>query len=147
MRGRGAPHAGCGSPRPAHKLYVGGPGSATQTMTDVTFVSSIQGYQDARVAEVVERLKADRPEWNVEILPAEKSAPVLQKYKLKFGPAILVDGRVEFVGIPRYRMLVERIAMIASQRPNPRSAAPPAPPPAPKPAPQTPSASPAQPGS
>jgi hypothetical protein len=114
-------------------------------MTDVTFVSSVQGYQDARVAEVVQRLRTDHPAWNVEVLPPEGSAPVLQKHKLKFGPAILVDGRVEFVGIPRYRMLVERIAMIASRRPNPRSAAPPAPAaPAPKPvAPPTP-ASPSQ---
>lgn len=93
-------------------------------MTDVTFVSSVQGYQDARVSELVGRLKADHPEWTVEVLPPSASAPVLQKFKLKFGPAILVDDRIEFVGIPRYRMLVERIAMVAGRRPNPRSAAP-----------------------
>jgi len=118
----------------AHKLYVRCSGTATQAMTDVTFVSSIQGYQDARVAEIVDRLKTDHPEWTVEVLPPDQSAPVLQRYKLKFGPAILVDGRVEFVGIPRYRMLVERLAMVASRRPNPRSAAPPTPTPVAAPA-------------
>lgn len=90
------------------------------------------------MGEIVKKLREDHPEWKVQILPPDQSEPALEKYKLKFGPAILVDGRVEFVGIPRYRMLIERVAMVASNRPNPRSAVPPAvakpaPPPAAKP--------------
>lgn len=94
-------------------------------MVTVTFVSSVQGYQEARVGEIVERLRKDHPEWNVDVLPPDASKPLLGKYKLQFGPAILVNGRIEFVGIPRYRMLVERIAMVAAGRISPRTAAPP----------------------
>ena len=109
-------------------------------MVTVTFVSSVQGYQEGRVGEIVKRLRGDHPEWKVDALPPETSKPLLAKYKLQFGPAILVNDRIEFVGIPRYRMLVERIAMVAAGKISPRTAAPPAaptPPPAaaPKPAP------------
>jgi hypothetical protein len=96
-------------------------------MVTVTFVSSVQGYQEARVEEIVTRLRGDHPEWKVDVLPPDRSQTLLGKYKLKFGPAILVDDRIEFVGIPRYRMLVERIAMVAAGKISPRTAAPPTP--------------------
>jgi hypothetical protein len=95
-------------------------------MVTVTFLASLQEYQEARIQEVAERLRKDHPEWKMEILSPEDSKPLLAKYKLQFGPAILVNGRIEFVGIPRYRMLVERVAMVAAGRPSPRTAQPPA---------------------
>src|SRR5438445_8561505 len=111
-----------------------------EAMVAVTFLSSVQGYQEGRVEEIVKRLRADHPEWKADILSPEASKPVLATYKLQFGPAILVNERIEFVGVPRYRMLVERIAMVAAGKISPRTAAPaasPTPPPAaaPKPAP------------
>jgi len=78
-------------------------------MTEVLFLSSVQGFQESRTQEVAERLRRDRPDLTVTVLSPEESRPVLAKYKLRYGPAIVVDGRLEFVGIPRYRMLVERI--------------------------------------
>src|SRR5437667_4155052 len=95
-----------------------------EAMVTVTFVSSVQGYQEGRVGEIVKRLRGDHPEWKVDALPPETSKPLLAKYKLQFGPAILVNDRIEFVGIPRYRMLVERIAMVAAGKISPRTAAP-----------------------
>src|SRR2546430_1021985 len=71
--------------------------------------------------------RADHPEWKVDILSPEASKPVLANYKLQFGPAILVNERMEFVGVPRYRMLVERIAMVGAGRISPRTAQPPTP--------------------
>ena len=95
-------------------------------MVTVTFLASLQEYQDERIQEVVDRLRKDHPEWKVEVLSPEDSKPLLAKYKLQFGPAILVNGRIEFVGIPRYRMLVERIAMVAAGKVSARTAQPPA---------------------
>ena len=94
-------------------------------MVTVTFLSSLQEYQEGRVEEVAKRLRQDHPEWEVKVLGPDESRPVLAKYKLQFGPAIAVNDRVEFVGIPRYRMLVERIAMVAAGKISPRTAAPP----------------------
>ncbi len=94
-------------------------------MVTVTFLSSVQGYQEARLEEIAARLRGDHPEWKVDVLSPDASKPLLAKYKLQFGPAILANDRIEFVGIPRYRMLVERIAMVAAGKMSPRTAAPP----------------------
>lgn len=75
--------------------------------------------------EMADRLRKDHPEWTVEVRTPPESEPLLKRYKLQFGPAILANGRVEFVGIPRYRMLVERVAMVAAGRVSPRTAQPP----------------------
>ena len=98
-----------------------------EPMVAVTFLSSVQGYQEGRVEEIVKRLRADHPEWKADILSPEASKPVLATYKLQFGPAILVNERIEFVGVPRYRMLVERIAIVAAGKISPRTAQPPTP--------------------
>ena len=98
-----------------------------EAMVTVTFVSSVQGYQEGRVAEIVKRLRTDHPEWKVDVLSPEASKPLLATYKLQFGPAILLNERIEFVGVPRYRMLVERIAMVAAGKISPRTAQPPTP--------------------
>lgn len=92
-------------------------------MPQVTFLASLQDYQADRVREIADRLRRDRPDVSVDVKDPEASRPQLAKLKLKFGPAVLVDGRLEFVGIPRYRMLVERVAKSAA-----RSAAPASPP-------------------
>jgi len=94
-------------------------------MVTVTFLASVQGYQQDRIQEIADRLKGDHPEWTIKVLSPDETQPLLPKYKLKFGPAILVNDRVEFVGIPRYRMLVERVAMVAAGKISPRTAAPP----------------------
>jgi hypothetical protein len=78
-------------------------------MTEVLFLPSNQGYQTIREQTVADRLRTDRPDVTVRVLTPQESAPLLTKYKLKFGPAVVIDNRLEFVGIPRYRMLVERI--------------------------------------
>src|SRR2546423_653770 len=94
-------------------------------MVTVTFLSSVQDFQEGRIQEVAERLRKDHADWKVEVVPPEGSKPLLAKYKLQFGPAILVNDRIEFVGIPRYRMLVERVSQVAVGRISPRTAQPP----------------------
>ena len=116
-------------------------------MVTVTFLASLQEFQEARIREMADRLRSDHPEWKVEILSPAESQPVLAKQQLQFGPAILVNDRVEFVGIPRYRMLVERIAMVAAGRTSPRTAQPPPTPAAPSAAkPAAPASPPTPPG-
>lgn len=105
---------------------------------EVVFLSSVQGYQTNREREVADRLKAERADLTVRLVSPEESGALLAKVKLKFGPAVLINNRLEFVGVPRYRMLLERIE-ISRQRalappPAPVQAAAPAAPAAPKPA-------------
>ncbi len=103
-------------------------------MTEVLFLSSVQDYQLDRVQEVADRLRKDRPDLSVRVAGPEESGPLLTKSKLKFGPAILIEGRLEFVGVPRYRMLVERIETAIQRKLNPPPPAATAPATAAKPA-------------
>jgi hypothetical protein len=91
----------------------------------VTFLASLQDFQEGRMKDMADRLGAEHPEWTVEIRTPAESRALLERHKLQFGPAILVNERVEFVGIPRYRMLIERVAMVAAGRVSPRTAQPP----------------------
>jgi hypothetical protein len=91
----------------------------------VTFLASLQDFQEERMKDMADRLRTDHPDWTVEIRTPAESQALLEKHKLQFGPAILVNGRIEFVGIPRYRMLIERVAMVAAGRASPRTAQPP----------------------
>ena len=106
-------------------------------MLEVVFLSSVQGYQTDRERQTADRLKADRPDLTVRLLTPQDSAPLLTKYKLKFGPAVLINNRLEFVGIPRYRMLLERIDISRRRAEAPPPPAAPATPTAP-PRPATP---------
>ena len=92
-------------------------------MTEVLFLSSLQGYQLDRVQEVADRLRKDRPDLSVKVAGPQESGPLLPQYKLKFGPAVVIEGRLEFVGVPRYRMLLERIETSVQRKLHP----PPAP--------------------
>src|SRR3972149_5891171 len=95
---------------------------------EVTFVASVQGHQTDRVREVADRLRAHRPDVKVTLVEGDAAKALLQEHKLQFGPAVIVDGRLEYVGVPRWRFLQERIAQVAQNLVNPRTAAPPTPP-------------------
>ncbi len=88
-------------------------------MTEVLFLSSLQGYQLDRVQEVADRLRRDRPDLGVIVVGPQESGPLLLKFKLKFGPAVVIEGRLEFVGVPRYRMLLDRIEVSIQRKLNP----------------------------
>lgn len=94
-------------------------------MTEVTFVGSIQGHQVERTRDFADRLRKARPDLKVAVVEGEEAAALLGKHKLKFGPAIVIDGRLEYVGIPRWRHLQERLARVARGLVDPRTAVPP----------------------
>jgi hypothetical protein len=94
-------------------------------MTEVTFVASIQGHQVLRTREFAERVRRARRDITVSVVEGDAAEALLGKHKLKFGPAVVIDGRLEYVGIPRWRFLQERLAQVAQGLPNPRTAVPP----------------------
>jgi len=94
-------------------------------MTEVILVASIQGHQVERTREFAARLHKARPDLAVSVVEGDSAEALLGKHKLKFGPAIVIDGRLEYVGIPRWRYLQERLAQVAQGLANPRTAVPP----------------------
>ena len=103
----------------------------------VAFVDSIQGHQTGRLRDMAERLRKARPDLTVGVVEGDSAKDLLVRHKLNFGPAVVIDQRLEFVGIPRWRFLLERLAQVSGGLLNPRTAAPPAAPAA-KPAPRAP---------
>ena len=87
-------------------------------MTEILFLSSVQGY-DTRVQEIAEKLKDTRLDVVVKVASPAETADLLPKWKLKFGPAVVIDGRLEFVGIPRLRTLVDRISITIERKMHP----------------------------
>ena len=85
---------------------------------EVLFLGSLQGY-DSRTNTVADKLRVARPDVTVKVASPAETAALLPKWKLKFGPAVIIDGRVEFVGIPRLRTLVDRIDIVLDRRLQP----------------------------
>jgi len=130
----------------ARKPYGGGAIRRPErpSVTEVLFLTSVQGQGTERVRSVSEKLKKRLPDVTVRVLEGPASRDAMAGHKVKFGPAIVIDGRLEYVGIPRLSMLVDRVLQVRERRPNPRTAgekpaAVPAKPAAP-PAPETPGA-------
>ena len=91
-------------------------------MTEVIFLTSNQGQQTERVRSVSARLKQRLPQVDIKVLDAAERPDLLTKHKLKFGPAVLINGLLEYVGVPRLSMLVARVLQVGEGRPNPRTA-------------------------
>lgn len=91
-------------------------------MTEVVFLTSNQEEQNERVRSVSEKLKQRFPDVVVRILDGASQPDLMAKHKLKFGPAVLIDGLLEYVGIPRFSMLLDRVLQVREGRPNPRTA-------------------------
>ena len=91
-------------------------------MTEVVFLTSNQAQQAERVRSISERLKHRFPDLTVRIVDATAHPELLAKHKLRYGPGVIVDGQLEYVGVPRFSMLVDRVLQIREGRANPRTA-------------------------
>lgn len=91
-------------------------------MTEVIFLTSVQDHQTERVKSIAERLKKRFSDVSVTVLDASRHPDLMAKHKIQFGPAVIIDDRIEYVGIPRFTMLLDRLLQIKEGRPNPRAA-------------------------
>ena len=91
-------------------------------MTEVIFLTSVQAEQDRRVQSISEKVRQRIPGIDVKVLSGASNRDLMAKHKIQFGPAVIVDGRLEYVGIPRLSMLVDRILQMREGRPSPRTA-------------------------
>ena len=82
-------------------------------MTEVTFITSLQGRQAERVRRISESLKERRPDLRVAVLEGEEQTEAIGKLKLHYGPIVMIDGKLQYVGIPSLRMLLDRLDLIA----------------------------------
>ncbi len=94
---------------------------------ELIYLRSPTGQQDERAKKVLDAIRSAMPELTIrEVDPADDPA-YAQRFKIKYAPGLIVDGRIEFVGIPREKMLLERLQLLAQasfRPPRPTAAAP-----------------------
>ena len=91
------------------QTLAGDRAEGVSSMTEIVFVTSVKGIQDERVKSVSEGLKEKRHELAVSILEGSQNTELLTKSKLRFGPCIIIDGSLKFVGIPNLELLLSRV--------------------------------------
>ena len=98
-------------------------------MTEIIFVTSVKGIQNERVKSVSDGLKEKRPELSVSIMDGSQNTELLTKSKLKYGPCVIIDGNLKFVGIPSLDSLLSRVdsmqKTVPAGQPTPASTQPP----------------------
>lgn len=65
------------------------------------------------VAELIEDAAVDLPDLDVDEIDVTQRSKVAVKYQVVSTPAVAINGRLEFVGIPRREALLERLRIAA----------------------------------
>lgn len=55
----------------------------------------------SKCKKLVEKIKNDFPELKMKVINILKYPKLVEKYKIMSVPAVVIDGKLEFVGIPR----------------------------------------------
>jgi len=82
----------------------------------IEFLKSPQGYEDHRVNALAQEAKRDGT-LEVSILNLTDRADLLGKLKLRYGPAIVIDDRIEFIGIPSLSDFWKRVKFLQERPP------------------------------
>ncbi len=71
------------------------------------------------VAALIEKAKAEVPDVHVEAIDVAADPAVAVKYRVMSTPAIAINGRLEFTGVPREDALLARLRTAASYSKEP----------------------------
>lgn len=70
------------------------------------------------VARLIEKAKRQVPDVHVEEIDVAANPSVAVKYRVMATPAIAIDGKLEFTGVPREEALRGRLEAAAAARGN-----------------------------
>jgi len=68
------------------------------------------------VAELIEKLKRQVPDIHVEEIDVAANPAIAVKYRVMSTPAIAINGRLEFQGVPAERALLARLRAAGEDR-------------------------------
>lgn len=75
-------------------------------------MKSPTGQQQERAEKVLSWLRGQMPDLDYREVDPREEPEYAAKFHIKYAPGLIVDGRIEFVGIPRERMLLDRLRQI-----------------------------------
>jgi hypothetical protein len=65
---------------------------------------------------MVQEVRRRRPDLTIRVVDGAEDREALKRHNLTYGPAIVFEGRVEFVGVPTTKMLLARLRLAEEQR-------------------------------
>lgn len=99
---------------------------------ELIYLRSPTGQQHDRAIEVLDVVKRAWPDMKVREVDPLKEPDFAKRFNIRSAPGLIVNGKIEFVGIPRDTMLLERLELVSR---TPSQPTPPPAPPAPTPQP------------
>ncbi|MFQ5838164.1 MAG: hypothetical protein ACE5HJ_05210 [Thermoplasmata archaeon] len=81
---------------------------------ELIYLKSPTGQQHERAVNVLGQIRELLPDLQYKEVDPREDPEYAAKFNIKYAPGIIIDGRIEFVGIPRERMLLERIKQLQS---------------------------------
>ncbi len=79
---------------------------------ELVYLKSPTGQQHARAQAVLARVRERMPELEYREVDPRKDPDYASQFPISHAPGLIVDGRIEYVGIPRERMLLDRLRQL-----------------------------------
>ncbi len=79
---------------------------------ELVYLKSPTGQQHARAQAVLARVREQMPELEYREVDPRKDPDYASQFPISYAPGLVVDGRIEYVGIPRERMLLDRLRQL-----------------------------------
>jgi hypothetical protein len=83
---------------------------------ELVYLKSPTGQQHERALKVLSRVREALPDLKYREVDPREDPEYAAQFRIKYAPGIIIDGRIEFVGIPRERMLLERIRQLRDSK-------------------------------
>lgn len=76
---------------------------------EMVYLKSPTGLHHERAMEVLGRVREKVPDLEYREVDPREDPDYAAQFHIKYAPGIIIDGRIEFVGIPRERMVLDRV--------------------------------------
>ncbi len=79
---------------------------------EMVYLRSPTGLHHERALDVLGRVREKLPDLEYREVDPREDPDYAAQFHIKYAPGIVIDGRIEFVGIPRTRMVLDRIRQL-----------------------------------
>ena len=91
---------------------------------ELVYLRSPTGQQHDRAQAILNRIREEIPDRDYREVDPRKDPDYASQVPITHAPGLIIDGRIEYVGIPRERMLLDRIRQLQSKGGGKPKAAP-----------------------
>ncbi|MFQ5908801.1 MAG: hypothetical protein ACE5JE_08275 [Thermoplasmata archaeon] len=82
---------------------------------ELVYLKSPTGQQHERAEVVLARVQEVLPDLEYREVDPRRDPDFAAQFPISHAPGLIVDGRIEYVGIPRERMLLDRLRQLGAR--------------------------------